>query len=187
MKKNVMIVGAGLLFALLLGCLFYAVDKLGDDKVRITPTPKGSPTVTTAPSGAGKPTPEAPTEAGTTPEASPTGALTPTETPTPTPDMSGTVTEEPTPSPAPSGPLTEEQAKALLCSISADELRLPQDIESYVLEVDSWTTMIRGNECYCINALNPSGGLAGMFYISLDGSKGYRVNEEDEIVAIALP
>lgn len=186
MKKNVIIVAAALLFALLLGCLCYVVDRLGDDKVKITPTPTGRPEASAKPTAGEKPS-AAPTSAESTPTAKPTEEAAPTETPTPTAEVSGTVTEAPTPTPEPSGNLTAEQAKELLCRVSADELRLPQDIESYELDVDSWTTMIRGNECYCINALNPTGGLAGMFYIALDGSGGYRVNEDGEFIEIALP
>lgn len=186
MKKNVIIVGAALLFALLLGCLLFVADKLGNDKVKITPTPTGRPEASAKPTAAETPT-AAPTGAESTPTPKPTEGTAPTETPAPTAEVSGTVTEAPTPTPEPSGNLTAEQAKELLCRISADELRLPQDIESYELEADSWTTMVRGNECYCINALNPTGGLAGMFYIALDGSKGYRVNEDGEFIEIALP
>ncbi len=83
--------------------------------------------------------------------------------------------------------MTLEQAKELLRHISADELRLPNDVNYYELEGDDWTTMVRGKECYCIDVFHEEEGLAGRFYIAVDGSTGYRLNDDEEFVTISLP
>ncbi len=189
MKKNVIVVGVVLLLALLLGCLFFAADKLGKEKTVVTPSVNVTPSTEATPSAGGDhaadPTPtNTPTPADSA-QLTPTSA--PSEMPTPEPTPSETPTNTPTPTPEQSQGLSVQEAMELLCLVSADELRLPEDISAYDLEADDWTTMIRGKECYCINVLNPGGGLAGMFYIALDASIGYRVDETGGFLAISLP
>ncbi len=82
--------------------------------------------------------------------------------------------------------LTQDQAIALLKTLSAETLGLPDTLDSYNLKVDTWNTVVKGNECYCINVLSDKGGtttLVGMYYVSLDGSLIYK-NVEDDFVLI---
>ncbi len=82
--------------------------------------------------------------------------------------------------------LTKEEAVALLKTLSADVLGLPDTLDAYDLKVDSWNTVVKGTECYCINVLSNSNGsvaLVGMYYVSLDGSMIYR-NDADDFTLI---
>lgn len=188
MKKNVVYAGIALIVFLLLGCLCYVIDNMKNDKNKPAATPKPTAEATVEPTDEATPTPT--TADKTTPAPQPTEVITPElspEAPDTTPEVTPEITEEPTPTQSVSGDLTLEQAKELLKRISADELRLPNDVSYYELEGDDWTTMVRGKECYCINVFHEDEGLAGCFYIAVDGSAGYRVNDDEEFVAISLP
>lgn len=177
MKTNVRIVVIVLAAAMIFGVGSCAIDSLGDDKTYISPTPTGGmkPTIeaTETPTPTKEPT-KAPTEAPT-PTAEPTTEVTPEATP------------EATPEPTPDVPknLTEAEAVEYLKSISADRLALPMDIGECKLEVDSWTSMIMATDCYCVNVLHPDGYLLGMYYVAVDGSVVYRMNEDEELEVIS--
>lgn len=183
MKKNVIVVGIAFVAVLLIGCLAFMIEKLGEE-------PNPTPTPVTVPSKEAEPTkPATPTPSkadNKTPTPKPTKGPMVTEKPAASPTEIPEVTEGPTPTPEISGDLTAEQAIGLLKQLSADELMLPKDISLYKTEADSWTTMVRGQECYCINVYSDEEGLVGLFYIAVNGSVGYRVNENEEFVSIVI-
>ncbi len=181
MKKNFSIVVIILGIALLIGGMSWMVDTFSEEKNLITPTPTGLVTPTPAEQGGEQKV--TPTKAPATPTASqsPTEEVTPEPSPEMTPEATPEVTE-----PVRPGRLTEEEAITFLKTISADKLKLPKDIGAYELEADSWTSNILGTvECYCINVLAPEGGLVGMFYVAVDGSAVYRLNEDEAFVKIS--
>ena len=86
----------------------------------------------------------------------------------------------------PEAGFTKDDAIRLLETLSAEELSLPEKISEYVLSVDDWPTMIRGEECYGINAYADLGErkqLMGVFYVTMDGSSVYR-NDMEEFILI---
>ncbi len=171
MKTNVRIVLILLAAALVFGVVSCSIDSIGGGKEYITPTPQGGEPTPTNPSPTASETPT-PTLINPSPTASETPTPEPTDEPTPTP-------ENPSPTEGPKR-LTEDEAVAYVKSISADRLQLPGDISLYRLEVDSWTSMIYGVDCYCVNVLHPDGYMVGMYFVAVDGSVVYRMNEDEE-------
>ncbi len=83
------------------------------------------------------------------------------------------------------GGFSKDDALRLLEKISLEDLNLPEAITSYTLSVDEWTTMIRGEECYCINAYEKLADryqLVGIYYVAVNGSLVYRDDMGDFIL-----
>ena len=78
-----------------------------------------------------------------------------------------------------------EDAIALLKGISAEELGLPVVLSEYTIMVDEWTTMVYGQECYCINAyaeLENRKQLMGVYFVAVDGSAAFRSDMGDFVL-----
>ncbi|MCH5273713.1 MAG: hypothetical protein J1E35_08565 [Lachnospiraceae bacterium] len=72
--------------------------------------------------------------------------------------------------------ISEEQAKTLLLGYSKEALGLAKEVSSYETEVDYWTTIAAGKECYGINLFETVDGkkrFCGTYYVALDGSAVY--------------
>lgn len=68
----------------------------------------------------------------------------------------------------------KEQALTLLSEIPSKTLKLSKELKEYVIIYDDWPSNISGKECYGINVYekgDTKNTLAGVFYVSLDGSK----------------
>lgn len=79
------------------------------------------------------------------------------------------------------GSITHHEAIARLEELTQEQLNLPAQIDEYTLLVDEWNTVVNGKECYCINAFAPLENrmqLMGLFYVALDGSAMYRVEDD---------
>ena len=212
MKKNVIFVSCTLVVVLALGVVIALAQKIrsaGRITVTPTPTPFGGIAETVAETGEnGEETPEKGSETRTeTAEKEDQKENNPTEEPerTVTEEI---VTESPaeTEEPEPENPTEEPEtggtaalptetpipeagsnrAVEVLKSVSADELKLSSGIESYDTDIDDWTTMVRGVECFCINVLNKEGGLAGIFYVSTDYKRAFRLVDDDEYEELTL-
>lgn len=78
-----------------------------------------------------------------------------------------------------------DDAVALLKGISAEDLGLPTVLSEYTIMVDEWTTMVYGQECYCINAyaeLVNRKQLMGVFFVAVDGSAAFRSDMGDFVL-----
>lgn len=72
--------------------------------------------------------------------------------------------------------ISEEEAKALLLGYSGEALGLSKEVSAYEMEVDYWTTIAAGKECYGINLFETVDGkkrFSGTYYVALDGSAVY--------------
>lgn len=72
---------------------------------------------------------------------------------------------------------TREDALALLMTLTPEELSLPKALAEYKTSIDSWTSMINMEECYCINVYEDLGdrqALVAMYYVTVDGSSVYQ-------------
>lgn len=81
---------------------------------------------------------------------------------------------------------TSEDAIALLKRFSAKQLGLSFSLSEYTVMTDEWTTMVNGQECFCINVYEQLEGqkqLVGVYYVATDGSKVYR-SEWGEFILI---
>lgn len=161
MRNHLKVVFCILAGAFMIAIFSWGMDAVGkkNEKPSGTPTPTMITPAVTAP-GVTTITPK--------PEKKPTEAPTPTEAPKPTPD----------PYHLENGRLSADGAVRKLSGISADLLGLPKDITAYKTEVDDWTTVVDAMDCYCVNVLSEEGYLAGIFYISQDGSRVYSLSEE---------
>lgn len=84
--------------------------------------------------------------------------------------------------------ITGNDAVTLLKNIPADKLGLKKSIDEYEIVTDSWTTMMYGAECYGVNVYDKSNGtqaLAGAYYISVDGSRLFKL-EIDTYIEVKL-
>ncbi len=80
---------------------------------------------------------------------------------------------------------SSEDAVALLKGISAADLGLPAALSEYTILVDEWTTMVYGQECYCINAyaeLENRKQLMGVYFVAVDGSTAFRSDMGDFVL-----
>ncbi len=78
-----------------------------------------------------------------------------------------------------------EDAVALLKGISAADLGLPAALSEYTILVDEWTTMVYGQECYCINAyaeLENRKQLMGVYFVAVDGGTAFRSDMGDFVL-----
>ena len=78
-----------------------------------------------------------------------------------------------------------DDAVTLLKGISAADLGLPAALSEYTIMVDEWTTMVYGQECYCINAyaeLENRKQLMGVFFVAVDGSTAFRSDMGDFVL-----
>lgn len=178
MKNHMKVVFCILAVALFAGMISWGADKMKkQNKPKVTPTPTAIPhTVTPEP----------------TPTMIPTAVPTPTPKPTPTPEPTKEPTPTPTPTPVPDpyhdadGKLTEAGAVKKLSGVSLDLLGLPKDISTYRTEVDNWTSMVQATECYCINVITNDGYTEGIFYVAVDGSRIFSVDEEGNFNPIKI-
>ena len=87
--------------------------------------------------------------------------------------------EKPQPS---SSEISKERALELLKAVGKEKLGLAKELAEYdEVTYDDWTTMVEGNTCYSLNVFELSNGkmrLRGTYYVSLDGSKLYKLNGE---------
>lgn len=87
--------------------------------------------------------------------------------------------EKPEPS---SSEISKEKALELLKAVSKEKLGLAKELSEYdEITYDDWTTMVNGNACYSLNVFELSNGkmrLRGTYYVSLDGSKLYKLDGE---------
>lgn len=80
---------------------------------------------------------------------------------------------------------SSEDAVALLKGISTEKLGLPAALSEYTIMVDEWTTMVYGQECYCINAyaeLENRKQLMGVYFVAVDGSAAFRSDMGDFVL-----
>lgn len=85
------------------------------------------------------------------------------------------------------GQLTEQEALEKLSGFNADTLKLSKSFEKYDTEIDSWTTIVNGEECYGINVFDPEQEgrpLAGIYYVALDGTAVYTVDEDYNFILL---
>lgn len=87
--------------------------------------------------------------------------------------------EKPEPS---SSEISKERALELLKAVSKEKLGLAKELAEYdEVTYDEWTTMVNGSACYSLNVFELSNGkmrLRGTYYVSLDGSKLYKLDGE---------
>lgn len=183
MKNHLKVVFCILAIALFVGIISWGSDKLKkpDKPAKTTPTPTAVPTI-------GTPTPiYTPTLIPTATSApKPTATTAPTSAPTEVPTEATTPTPTPDPFHDAEGRLTADGAVKVLSGVSLDLLGLPQDIGSYKTEVDEWTSMVQAKECYCINVITSEGYTAGIYYVSVDGTRIYSVDEEGSFNPIKI-
>ncbi len=187
MKNHVKVVFCILAIALFVGIISWGADKLKkpENTGKTTPTVMATPTI-------GTPTPiYTPTLIPTATAApKPTATTSPTKAPTEAPTEVPTEPLTPTPTPDPyhdaEGKLTADGAVKVLSGVSLDLLGLPKDIGTYKTEVDEWTSMVQATECYCINVITSEGYTAGIFYVAVDGTKLYSVDEEGNFNPIKI-
>ena len=78
--------------------------------------------------------------------------------------------------------ISKEKALELLKTVSKEKLGLAKELSEYdEVTYDDWTTMVNGNACYSLNVFELSNGkmrLRGTYYVSLDGSKLYKLDGE---------
>lgn len=90
-----------------------------------------------------------------------------------------------------SGEFTREDAIDLLAKMAPEELGLEHPFKEYTLEIDEYTTYIRGSEYYCISVFEKLDGLKknrGRFYVSVDGAMIYKYDSMlDDFVEIVEP
>lgn len=105
--------------------------------------------------------------------------------PTKVPSKAPTEKETPTPSPteAPKA-FTAAKAEEFFKSRSASKLKLSKSMSDYDFETDEYTTNINGVECFGVIVLNKGGGLAGEYFVALDGSVIFRRREDDTMESI---
>lgn len=89
----------------------------------------------------------------------------------------------PTDSPTPT-PTSDEKAMSVLKKVSRSKLGLDKEISEYKTETDDWTTYVRGKECFCVNVLNPEGGLKAVFFVAVDGSEIFRERDDGDFDSI---
>lgn len=72
-------------------------------------------------------------------------------------------------------------ARELLEAMDYQKLGLQKSLSEYTIIVDEWTTIARGDNCYCFNILEPgeNGALVAMYYVSLKGDAIYTFDEEN--------
>ena len=87
-----------------------------------------------------------------------------------------------TPEEPSSSEISKEKALELLKKVSKEKLGLAKELAEYdEITYDDWTTMVNGNTCYSLNVFELSNGkmrLRGTYYVSLDGSKLYKLDGE---------
>ena len=88
-----------------------------------------------------------------------------------------------------SSEISRERALELLKKVSKEKLGLAKELSEYdEVTYDDWTTMVNGNACYSLNVFELSNGkmrLRGTYYVSLDGSKLYKLDgETNEFIPI---
>lgn len=85
--------------------------------------------------------------------------------------------EEPT-----SSEISKERALELLKKVSKEKLGLAKELAEYdEVTYDDWTTMVNGSACCSLNVFELSNGkmrLRGTYFVSLDGSKLYKLDGE---------
>ncbi|MBE5960041.1 MAG: hypothetical protein E7256_01440 [Lachnospiraceae bacterium] len=77
--------------------------------------------------------------------------------------------------------LTKEQAVAAVAAFSKEALGLQNELGQYSIIVDSWTTMVQGNECYCLNVydyVDDKQQLVKMLYVTVDGKEVFVHDDE---------
>lgn len=193
MRKNVQIVCIILMLVILIGLITMLV-KGTDDKETTSPTTSVEK-VTPLPTAQGKDDDTTNPENITKPAAtnSPTVTSVPTDV-TPSAELTVTPSQgaDAVASPEVTSPVTstytetEQKAVDLLCSVSADELGLTKDITECYIFFDSWTTNVGSKECYGLNVGYKSGERVATFYVAVDQTAIYRMNEDDIFVSIPL-
>ena len=87
--------------------------------------------------------------------------------------------EKPEPS---TSEISKEKALELLKALSKETLGLAKELSEYdEITYDDWTTMVNGASCYSLNVFELSNGkmsFRGTYYVSLDGSKLYKLDGE---------
>lgn len=77
--------------------------------------------------------------------------------------------------------LTVENALAMLKRVTKEKLGLPNSLSHYTIIADEWTTVVKGEACYCFNVFEGSeeGQLVAMYYVSTLGTAIYTFDEEN--------
>lgn len=84
--------------------------------------------------------------------------------------------------------ITSEEAVKILSNLSKKELRTEKEFAEYKTEVDTWTTVVNNTECYGINIFDTTSQgeiLIGIFYVTVDGSIVYTVDENNNFIEIS--
>lgn len=82
---------------------------------------------------------------------------------------------------------TKDEASDYLSGFSKEQLGLPKELDEYALSQDEWTSVIDGNECYCINVFEKSGAngiLTAVYYVSVDMTEVYRLDEDGNFAEV---
>lgn len=85
------------------------------------------------------------------------------------------------------GKITQEEAIEKLKGFNIDTLRLNKPFDQYETEVDTWTTMVNGEECYGINVFDAKiegRPLTGIYYVAVDGTAVYTVDEDNNFILL---
>ncbi len=164
--------------AVVFGLVSWGLERLDERKKDSDKTPTQSVTKPTGSGGkqTGKATP---TDGGKQKITETPAVKEPTKAPTKGP----TDTPTPTPTEAPKK-FTAAKAEEFLKSKSASKLKLSKSMSDYDFETDEYTTNINGVECFGVIVLNKGGGLAGEYFVALDGSVIFRRREDDTMESI---
>ncbi|MBP3579097.1 MAG: hypothetical protein J6K15_13390 [Lachnospiraceae bacterium] len=100
--------------------------------------------------------------------------------------MKAEATPTPTVTPTPAGVLTAKEAYEILCTYSKEALHIGKEVKEYDAEYGEELTLIDGVDCYRINLSEFSNGKVrnrGEFYVSVDGTKCYYIdNDTNEFI-----
>lgn len=79
--------------------------------------------------------------------------------------------------------IEENDAVSRVQKLSRATLGLEKELSEYTIEIDEWTTIVNSESCYCLNVFDQAGGtkqLVAVFYVSVDGTNVYRLDEDSQ-------
>lgn len=79
--------------------------------------------------------------------------------------------------------MTAQKAVSSLAGLSAGQLNLPASLEECTVSLDQWTTMIDGNNCYCLNVFYQD-SLAGILYFTEEAEHVYYADDFGDFVKV---
>lgn len=74
-----------------------------------------------------------------------------------------------------------------IAGLSNDILGLSRDFSTYETEMDQWTTVVQGKECYGVDVFDTQNGkrqLVGSYYVAADGSTVYKLDDDNNFIKI---